>query len=106
VRVHVDPCPSDAGALRVVPGPHRFGRLGGTEPAEMRAAQGETVVSAAQGAALLMKPLLLHASSKAAQGATRRVLHFVFGPRDCPAACSGHSQSSDSAERAAVTQLA
>jgi hypothetical protein len=34
VRVHLDPCPSDAGALRVVPGSHRFGRLGGTEPAE------------------------------------------------------------------------
>ena len=84
VRVHLDPCPSDAGALRVVPGSHRFGRLGGTEPAEMRAAQGETVVSAAQGAALLMKPLLLHASSKAAQDATRRVLHFVFGPRELP----------------------
>ena len=84
VRVHVDPCPSDAGALRVVPGSHRFGRLGGTEPAEMRAAQGETVVSAAQGAALLMKPLLLHASSKAAQDATRRVLHFLFGPRELP----------------------
>ena len=86
VRVHLDPCPSDAGALRVVPGSHRFGRLGlgGTEPAEMRAAQGETVVSAAQGAALLMRPLLLHASSKAAQGTTRRVLHFVFGPRELP----------------------
>lgn len=84
VRVHLDPCPSDAGALRVVPGSHRFGRLAGTEAAQILAAQGETVVSAAQGAALRMRPLLLHASSKAAQGTTRRVLHFLFGPRQLP----------------------
>lgn len=84
VRVHLDPCPSDAGALRVVPGSHRSGRLGGVEAAKMRAAQGETVVSVAQGAALLMRPLLLHGSSKAAQDTTRRVLHFVFGPRELP----------------------
>lgn len=84
IRVHLDPCPSDAGALRVVPGSHRFGRLGGTEAAEILAAQGETVVSVAQGAALLMRPLLLHASSKAAQDTTRRVLHFLFGPRELP----------------------
>lgn len=49
VRVHLDPCPSDAGTLRVVPGSHRSGRLGGVEVAKMRAAQGETVVSVAQG---------------------------------------------------------
>ena len=84
VRVHLDPCPNDAGALRVVPGSNRFGRLGGTEAAEMRTARGETVVSATQGTALLMQPLLLHASSKAAQDTTRRVLHFLFGPRELP----------------------
>ena len=84
VRVHLDPCPSEAGALRVVPGSHRRGRLGGAEAAKMRAAQGETIVSVTQGGALLMRPLLLHASSKAAQDTTRRVLHFVFGPRELP----------------------
>jgi hypothetical protein len=31
-----------------------------------------------------MKPLILHASSKASSGERRRVLHFVFGPRALP----------------------
>lgn len=67
VRVHLDPCPSDAGALRVVPGSHRSGRLGGVEAARTRAAQGETVVSVTQGAALLMRPFaarLLESSTR------------------------------------------
>jgi hypothetical protein len=31
-----------------------------------------------------MRPLLLHASSKAINGPPRRVLHFVFGPSHLP----------------------
>jgi hypothetical protein len=31
-----------------------------------------------------MRPLLLHASSKASGSSLRRVLHFLFGPRDLP----------------------
>ena len=35
----------------------------------------------AGGFAMLMRPLLLHASSKARGASRRRVLHFLFGPR-------------------------
>jgi hypothetical protein len=35
---------------------------------------------------MLMKPLLLHASSKASVAGIRRVLHFVFGPAQLPGA--------------------
>jgi len=31
-----------------------------------------------------MRPLLLHASSKGTGTSRRRVLHFLFGPRDLP----------------------
>ena len=31
---------------------------------------------------MLMRPLLLHASSKTAGTSRRRVLHFLFGPRE------------------------
>ena len=34
--------------------------------------------------ALLMRPLLVHASSKATAPAQRRVLHFLFGPAHLP----------------------
>lgn len=33
-----------------------------------------------KGGALVMRPLLLHASSKATGTSLRRVLHFLFGP--------------------------
>jgi hypothetical protein len=36
------------------------------------------------GGALILKPLLLHASSKARVAVHRRVLHFVFGPQALP----------------------
>jgi len=84
VRVHLDDCGADAGALRVVPGSHRAGRLDPEEAQALRAAHGETVCTAARGDALLMRPLLLHASSRAKSPARRRVLHFLFGPPGLP----------------------
>ncbi|HEX7866739.1 MAG TPA: phytanoyl-CoA dioxygenase family protein [Variovorax sp.] len=84
VRVHLDDCGVDAGPLRVVPGSHRAGRLDGDEAQALRAAHGETICTAARGDALLMRPLLLHASSRARSPARRRVLHFLFGPGRLP----------------------
>ncbi|WP_432731678.1 phytanoyl-CoA dioxygenase family protein [Variovorax sp. W6] len=84
VRVHLDGCGADAGPLRVVPGSHRAGRLDGDEAQALREAHGETVCTAVRGDALLMRPLLLHASSRAKSPARRRVLHFLFGPPSLP----------------------
>ena len=83
VRVHVDHCSPEDGPLRIVPGSHGRGRI---EPAEAAVA-GRTagvVVPAKRGDALLMRPLVLHASSKASGSSLRRVLHFVFGPEVLP----------------------
>lgn len=84
VRVHLDDCGADAGPLRVVPGSHRAGRLDAAEAQILRVAHGETICTAARGDALLMRPLLLHASSRARSPARRRVLHFLFGPECLP----------------------
>jgi ectoine hydroxylase-related dioxygenase (phytanoyl-CoA dioxygenase family) len=81
VRVHIDPCPVESGALRVVPGSHLLGVLSPAEAQRIHKVTGEHAVSVRRGGALLMKPLLLHASPKAATPVQRRVLHFVFGPR-------------------------
>jgi ectoine hydroxylase-related dioxygenase (phytanoyl-CoA dioxygenase family) len=79
-RLHLDDCGANNGPLRVVPGSHRFGRL--TEPRARdlleAAAEIECVLSA--GDVLLMRPLLLHASSKCAVPGHRRVRHFLCGP--------------------------
>ncbi len=66
VRLHVDDCDQGNGALRVVPGSHRLGRLSAAEGASARSELGEQTVRARAGDTLVMKPLLLHASSKAA----------------------------------------
>jgi ectoine hydroxylase-related dioxygenase (phytanoyl-CoA dioxygenase family) len=84
VRVHLDECPTESGALRVVAGSHAFGRLDLAQVVELRTERGETVVPVARGGVLLMRPLLLHASSKAVEPNRRRVLHFVFGPPRLP----------------------
>lgn len=82
VRLHLDACDDDAGALRVVPGSHRLGRLSPECIAAMDKRRDEIVCVADAGDLLLMRPLLLHASSKAGRPNGRRVLHFLFAPRD------------------------
>ncbi len=84
IRVHLDDCTAGAGPLRVVPGSHRHGRLSRREARRQRETNGEVPCLAKRGDALLMRPLLLHASSKATAPSRRRVLHFLFGPAKLP----------------------
>ena len=84
VRVHIDDCPAESGALRVVPHSHLEGRIDPSEAEAFRQQHGETVIPVAQGGVLVMRPLLLRAPSKATSLASRRVLHFVFGPPTLP----------------------
>lgn len=84
VRLHLDDCGPDKGPLRVLPGSHRQGRL---QPAQIRQWQQEQhatecVVNA--GDTILMRPLLLHASSEATTPGHRRVLHIEFANIDLP----------------------
>ena len=84
VRLHLDECGPDDGPLRVVHGSHTQGIIDADQAREIRAAQGDVACPAHAGAALLMRPLLLHASSKANGSSRRRVLHFLFGPAQLP----------------------
>lgn len=79
VRLHLDDCADEDGPLRVVPGSHRLGRI---DPARSMAAS--VRCAAGQGDAVLMRPLLLHGSSKSTGTSRRRVLHFVYGPPALP----------------------
>jgi hypothetical protein len=81
IRVHLDDCAAEEGPLRVVPGSHTQGRIAPEAALALRAAATEVSCHAAQGSALVMRPLLLHASSKSTGTGRRRVLHFVFGPQ-------------------------
>lgn len=78
VRLHLDDCSETNGPLRVSPGSHLWGILPAADIASRVAAHGEVTCLAREGQALLMRPLLLHASSRASVPNHRRVLHVVF----------------------------
>lgn len=84
VRVHLDVCGVDDGPLRLVPGSHRMGRVDASEACSIRDALAEIACPAERGDALVLRPLLLHASSKSSGTSRRRVLHFVYGPAELP----------------------
>ncbi len=84
VRLHLDACQGEDGPLRVVPGSHKLGVTSPEAAAAARKAGPEIACLMRQGAALVMKPLLLHSSSKATGTSKRRVLHLLFGPPTLP----------------------
>lgn len=84
LRLHIDDCGADDGPLHVVAASHRQGRIDEARAVAWRNERGSVACPMARGGALLMRPLLLHASSKATGASRRRVLHFVFGPPALP----------------------
>ncbi len=84
VRVHLDDCAVSDGPLRVVPGSHLHGLLTPEEAVALRQAGTEVACTAPRGGALVLRPLLLHASSKSTGLSQRRVLHYLFGPSQLP----------------------
>jgi hypothetical protein len=84
VRLHLDPCTQDDGPLRVLPGTHLRGCIEPKDAVLARQIQPSVACTAERGDVLVMRPLLLHASSKSGGAGMCRVLHFLFGPRDLP----------------------
>jgi len=83
VRLHLDDCGADNGALRVMPGSHAAGVLTDAALAEWQQRQ-PVVCEVPRGGALLMRPLLLHASSSAVNPRHRRVLHLEYAIDELP----------------------
>lgn len=81
IRIHIDDCDAANGALHVVPGSHRGGFLGPKEIMALRNEHGDYICKVPRGGAMLMKPLLPHASNPATTPRHRRVLHLELA--DC-----------------------
>jgi len=83
LRIHLDDCDASNGALKVVPASHLAGVL---SPGELPARTGNaTVCEVPAGGAMLMKPLLLHASNRSTSARPRRVIHLEFASAELPA---------------------
>jgi ectoine hydroxylase-related dioxygenase (phytanoyl-CoA dioxygenase family) len=84
VRVNLDHCMQDNGALRVIPKTHQLGRLSTAEITTLRQQISPHTCTVNAGDVLFMRPLLLHASSKAVSPSHRRVIHFEYAAAQLP----------------------
>jgi ectoine hydroxylase-related dioxygenase (phytanoyl-CoA dioxygenase family) len=78
LRLHLDDSTSENGPLRVIPGSHALGVLtdAGIQALVRRERPHECTVG--RGGIVVMRPLLVHASSKSKVPAPRRVLHLEY----------------------------
>jgi ectoine hydroxylase-related dioxygenase (phytanoyl-CoA dioxygenase family) len=90
VRLHLDDADESNGALRVLPGSHRLGRLSAERVQELRSQQPDFLCTVSAGDALLMRPLLLHASSRSTNARHRRVLHIEYAAFTLPDELNWH----------------
>ncbi len=84
LRLHLDDCPEENGALRVLAGTHVQGKLGAEAIQQARHGNQEVVAKAQAGDVIAMRPLALHASSPATVPARRRVFHVEYAAVDLP----------------------
>ncbi len=84
VRLHLDDCRADNGALKVVPGSHLNGKLNVDHGLGRDSEENAVICEVARGGLLLMRPLLLHASGPASTPSHRRVLHIEYAATDLP----------------------
>ncbi len=84
VRIHLDDCGGDNGALQVLPGSHLVGRLDAKQISNWRKKVEPTTCTVPAGGTMLMRPLLLHASSPALNPKHRRVIHLEFAANPLP----------------------
>jgi ectoine hydroxylase-related dioxygenase (phytanoyl-CoA dioxygenase family) len=78
LRLHLDDCTPANGPLRVVPGTHRLGVLNDTEIEQQVAGSKPVECLVLKGGLLVMRPLIVHASSKSTSPSSRRVLHIEY----------------------------
>lgn len=83
IRIHLDDTTKSNGALKVVPGSHNK-RLSDDEVKTITNNCTPYICEVAAGGIQLMKPLLLHSSSKSTNQKRRRVIHLEFTSQELP----------------------
>jgi len=83
-RLHLDHCLLENGPIKFVPGSHKAGILNPAEIASWKERHESVPCPARRGDLILMRPLILHSSSKSDSPQQRRVLHLEYANADLP----------------------
>lgn len=78
LRLHLDDCFAENGPLRVLPGTHTMGVLNDDAIHDLSIQIAPVDCLVPQGGVLVMRPLIVHASSKSRSAMRRRVLHIEY----------------------------
>ena len=82
IRIHLDDTDENNGALRVIPKSHAKG-IYRPETIDW-SKEREVTCIVSKGGVMLMRPLLLHASSRTTNNKKRRVIHIEFSNQSLP----------------------
>jgi len=82
IRIHLDDTDENNGALRVIPKSH-LKSIYRPEAIDW-SKETETICNVAKGGIMIMRPLLLHASSRTGNHKKRRVIHIEFSNQELP----------------------
>ena len=83
-RVHLDDADETNGCLKVIPGSHNLGILKQSVIDQTIADSQEFICSATKGDLLVMRPHLLHSSSKGSVPNHRRIVHVEYSSFELP----------------------
>lgn len=78
LRLHLDDCGHENGPLRVLPGTHDMGVLSDNQVSHLAAERSVVECVVGKGGVVVMRPLIVHASSKSQSNEPRRVLHIEY----------------------------
>ncbi|GHF13261.1 hypothetical protein GCM10017044_04050 [Kordiimonas sediminis] len=83
-RLHLDDTNTENGCLRMLAGSHNEGILTTEDIKELLKNNEPVELEVAAGALIVMRPLCLHASRKASNPSSRRILHLEFSSAELP----------------------
>ena len=84
IRIHLDDASIDNGCLKIFPKSHDLGLLEQSEIQQYVIDNSPVSCEAKAGSALVMRPHILHSSSKAVNPSQRRVIHLEYSNYELP----------------------
>lgn len=84
LRFHLDDADETNGALKVLEGTHKYGRLSADKIKLCKRKTNSCLCVASKGDVLIMKPLLVHSSLAGSNPKNRRVIHMDFSNVSLP----------------------